>query len=437
MIETTSKKERLERRRKKAEKMIFAIGITAVVFVVATYAWFIGTTQVLVNSFTLSVKSGDGLSISITGDPGSFSNEVTISQEILEELLTTEYTAEAGNRNYWDDYGLVPVSTVGQIDTEGSNIIMYNKTSVSSLTGGYRLRADVLNHEQPDRRGYVAFDLFLKNTSGDGYTDGYNFAEEEGIYLLHDSFAHLVIAGAGGDEEGAEGGEDPEEPAVPLGGDGIENSVRVAFVQLGRVSKDATKALAQGITCNEGESPTSGVTGLCDKHPETIGEETYTDGRGFTWNIWEPNHTQHNELSKAHLDLICRVRSEESTYTSDLCVDDWESAGYLTTYAIKDTIESSFNVNIYDGLNGYNGSSAYLQAMDYFTDEDKMAGDPDELFYLAPNSVTKLRVYIYLEGQDIDNYDLGTYGKDIEIMFGFTKDKYSMSLDDGEPEINS
>jgi hypothetical protein len=437
MIETTSKKERLERRRKKAEKMIFAIGITAVVFVVATYAWFIGTTQVLVNSFTLSVKSGDGLSISLTGDPGSFSNEVTISQEILEELLTTEYTEEAGNRNYWDDYGLVPVSTVGQIDKEGSDIIMYNKTSVSSLTGGYRLRADVLSHEQDDRRGYVAFDLFLKNTSGDGYTDGYNFAEEEGIYLLHDSFAHLVIAGAGGEEEGAEGGEDPEEPAVPLGGDGIENSVRVAFVQLGRVSKDATKALVQGITCNEGESPTVGVTGLCDEHPETIGEETYTNGLGFTWNIWEPNHTQHNDLSKAHLDLICRVRSEESTYTSDLCVDDWDSAGYLTTYAIKNTIESSFNVNIYDGLNGYNGSSAYLQAMDYFTDEDKMAGDPDELFYLAPNSVTKLRVYIYLEGQDIDNYDLGTYGKDIEIMFGFTKDKYSMSLDDGEPEINS
>ena len=434
MIETTSKKERLERRRKKAEKMIFAIGITAVVFVVATYAWFIGTTQVLVNSFTLSVKSGDGLSISITGDPGSFSNEVTISQEILEELLTTEYTADAGNRNYWDDYGLVPVSTVGQIDKEGSNIVMYNKTSVSSLTGGYRLRADVLNHEQPDRRGYVAFDLFLKNTSGDGYTDGYNFAEEEGIYLLHDSFAHLVIAGAGGGEEG---GEDPEEPAVPLGGDGIENSVRVAFVQIGRVSKDASKALAQGITCNEGESPTSGVTGLCDEHPETIGEETYTNGLGFTWNIWEPNHTQHNDLSKAHLDLICRVRTNESTYTSDLCVEDWDSAGYLTTYAIKDTIESSFNVNIYDGLNSFTGSSDYLQAMDYFTDDDKMAGDPDELFYLAPNSVTKLRVYIYLEGQDIDNYDLGTYGKDIEIMFGFTKDKYSMSLDDGEPEINA
>ena len=434
MIETTSRKERLERRRRKAEKMIFAIGITAVVFVVATYAWFIGTTQVVVNSFTLSVKSGDGLSISLTGDPGSFSSEVTISQDILEDLLADEYKAESGNRNYWDDYGLVPVSTVGQIDKVNSDLIMYNKTSVSSLTGGYRLRADVLSHTQPDRRGYVAFDLFLKNTSGDGYSDGYDFAEEEGIYLLHDSMAHLIIAGAGGEEEEGgepiEGEEGEDDPAVPLGGDGIENSVRVAFVQIGRVSKDATKALAQGITCNQG-TPTEGVTGLCDEHPDGA-----ADGLGYTWNIWEPNHLQHNDLSKAHLDLICRVRSDATTYESNLCVENWEEAGYLTTYAIGSTIESSYNVNIYDGLNGYEGSSEYLKAMNYFTDEDKMAGDPDELFYLAPNSVTKLRVYIYLEGQDIDNYDLGTYGKDIQIMFGFTKDKYSMSLDDGEPEIN-
>ena len=34
--------------------------------------------------------------------------------------------------------------------------------------------------------------------------------------------------------------------------------------------------------------------------------------------------------------------------------------------------------------------------------------------------------------QDVDNYDLGTYGKDIEIMFVFTKDKYSMVEE--EPE---
>ena len=36
MTNTSEKKQRLERKRRKAEKIIFAIGITAVVFVVAT-----------------------------------------------------------------------------------------------------------------------------------------------------------------------------------------------------------------------------------------------------------------------------------------------------------------------------------------------------------------------------------------------------------------
>ena len=31
---------------------------------------------------------------------------------------------------------------------------------------------------------------------------------------------------------------------------------------------------------------------------------------------------------------------------------------------------------------------------------------------LAPNSITKIRVYVYLEGQDVDNYDLVT--KDVD-----------------------
>ena len=43
-----------------------------------------------------------------------------------------------------------------------------------------------------------------------------------------------------------------------------------------------------------------------------------------------------------------------------------------------------------------------------YTDTNKNA-DADvktEFFYLAPNSITKVRVYLYLEGQDVDNYDL-------------------------------
>ena len=52
--------------------------------------------------------------------------------------------------------------------------------------------------------------------------------------------------------------------------------------------------------------------------------------------------------------------------------------------------------------------------------------DRQEIFTLAPNSITKIRVYIYLEGQDVDNYDLVSLNKKINITFGFTKDKYNL-----------
>ena len=44
---------------------------------------------------------------------------------------------------------------------------------------------------------------------------------------------------------------------------------------------------------------------------------------------------------------------------------------------------------------------------------------------LAPNSITKVRVYVWIEGQDIDNYDFAQLGKEISINFGFTKERYT------------
>ena len=43
---------------------------------------------------------------------------------------------------------------------------------------------------------------------------------------------------------------------------------------------------------------------------------------------------------------------------------------------------------------------------------------------LAPNSITKLRVYIWIEGQDIDNYDFAQLGLKVTVNFGFTKERF-------------
>ena len=52
---------------------------------------------------------------------------------------------------------------------------------------------------------------------------------------------------------------------------------------------------------------------------------------------------------------------------------------------------------------------------------------------LAPNSITKVRVYVYIEGQDIDNYDFAQLGKSIQVNFGFTKERYTTDDYDDEP----
>lgn len=410
-----SKKENLKRRRRKTEKLIFAIGLTSIIFVVATYAWFIGTTQITVNEFEIGVKSGDGLTLSLDGV--SFTNSVTISEAAVTTELTSTY---ADHTNHWVGDGLVPLSSTGVMNKDASALNLFSKTSITSLTGGYLLRADAIENTgtksvtpegggeavnvpiPTEQDGYVAFDLFIKNKSGTGYDSTFDNSENEGIYMSTDSVVQLKAAGS------------------ETGGDGIENSIRIAFMQIGRVDATTTKDNMQKITCGSGDNiDNDGVTNLCN-----LGTTEGDTGRGITWNIWEPNDTKHNDASVDHFSKICKKRTAENTYEG--ACDAISDGNSTKTFAVNQAISSSDNINIYDGLNSYTASSK-LTEMTYFTDTIKNNTEKTEFFYLAPNSVTKVRVYIYLEGQDVDNYDLGTIGKKIAITFGFTKDKFDMA----------
>ena len=84
---------------------------------------------------------------------------------------------------------------------------------------------------------------------------------------------------------------------------------------------------------------------------------------------------------------------------------------------------------------GTDKTSAKLVNYDYFTDEEKnkVGADRPEFMTLAPNSITKVRVYIWLEGQDIDNYNFAQLGKQISINFGFTKERFRAEEDSTVP----
>ena len=374
--------------------------LATILLVTSTYAWFVGMRTVRVKSFDVKIAAVDGLSLSLDG---------TTWTESLDVSTAPQYE---GNTNAWAEKGLKPVSSVGAVDTTSATLKLYEKASIKPTTGGYRLLASRVNNNTADasgdyveQEGYVAFDLFIKNLSGQEYYPGaYNVNNEEAIYLTNDSSVNVSTSGG-------------------VAGTGIENSVRIAFAQIGRV-----------ISTTESVEKITGLTCATDEVPEGQDPKQYATGICRTATIWEPNDRNHTTDAISYYENSCKSRSNTDGTYSGTCATLVNGLP-KTTYAISDEIhyktedgKDAAVVDIYDGTD-YNGytKSTVLQGFDTFTDSEKLQSGSarPEFFTLAPNSITKVRVYIYIEGQDIDNYDLAQIGKKVSINFGFTKDRFN------------
>ena len=450
----------MARKENKRKKRILNLAIiftfTAIVFGSATYAWFIGMRTVNVNPFEVEIAATEDLQLSLDGI--HWSDTVSINKDNYMNPNTSDPTKNnrtdesnkyPTNTNNWAGRGLIPVSTVGEIDTTASRMKLYEKGSLTATKGGYRLMASrVPNYEtgsNPD--GYVVFDLFIKNSSGTEYYPTYNELNEEAIYLTTDSKVKVGSTG--------------------VADAGIENSVRVAFAQIGRVKApttaetqatptvtgDPSVATVQGITCasttsGEGQNAVPVVTGICR-----------------TATIWEPNDTDHVANALTWYNTTCTQRSGADTSlaasygAAGTCSTVVNGQAYHT-YAIAKEVTVENGVDVYDGAD-YNkyttdvtttyadaiavpeGNAAnngkYLYQVPYFTDTMKLQRGTarPQFMSLAPNSVTKVRVYIYLEGQDIDNYDFASIGKQISVNFGFTKERFTEDdINYNGPDLN-
>ncbi len=384
---------------KRIRRLIIVTTLTAIAIATSTYAWFIGMRTVNVSSFDVEIASTDSLLLSLDGE--NWDTTVAISK------LTYDTASYDENTNNWAGTGLFPVSSVGAMDSTASRMKLFEKASLTTTAGGYRLMASrVHNYESgnSEQNGYVVFDLFIKNFSGTQYLDALNVLDEEAIYLTVDS--EVTVAESG------------------VANTGIENSVRVAFAQIGRVAGTETDVdTITGISCTSDDD----VRGICR-----------------TAQIWEPNDKEHVNNAISWYDTSCLNRTgvdvtKTASYTGD-CGQVIDGFAY-PTYAVTDDIASSDNVDIYDGsaYNGYAASAPLLTAYNYFTDTEKLlTGTTRPTFMtLAPNSITKVRVYIYIEGQDIDNYDFASIGKMISVKFGFTKERYTEDdIDYNGPDLN-
>ena len=416
-----------KKRNRRASNLIMLCAFTAVILTVSTYAWFIGLQTVRVNTFDVEIKSADSLLLSIDGE--NWDNIVTINKDNYS-------TAYDGNTNSWGGEGLIPISTVGDMNAVKSRMILYEKSSITPSAGGFRVMSHQINNlEDTEKPGYVVFDLFIKNFTGSKYYVDLNEAQEEAIFLTTDS---SVTVGQDG---------------TP--GTGVENSVRVAFTQIGRVIGTNTDSdVITKITC--GGSPV--------ETPKT--DPNYVTGICRDAQIWEPNDRSHvqnaiNFYNTACLKRVSKTDIEDTPAYTPLTEEEKEAGttncnaisdnNYYNTYAFAGNISESDLVDAYDGTS-YNkyfpkgepdsiytsyadykaldseGRADYkVVEYDYFTDSEKNEKGVNRPTFmtLAPNSITKLRIYIYLEGQDIDNYDFAAAGKQISVKFGFTKERFT------------
>ena len=154
-----------------------------------------------------------------------------------------------------------------------------------------------------------------------------------------------------------------------------------------------------------------------------------------------------DEVLRKKSKVVDKIDAKILTLIKDMGETMYKADGVGLAAPQVGILKRIFVIDVYDGedFNGYHNASvtsaatyfgegftkstAKLVDMDYFTDTEKeLTGvDRPTFMTLAPNSITKVRVYIWIEGQDVDNYDFASLGKQISVSFGFTKERFEQS----------
>ncbi|MBR3614649.1 MAG: hypothetical protein IKL55_05680 [Clostridia bacterium] len=405
-------KTRTKESKRRLHSLILLTAFTAVLLIVSTYAWFTVQESVSVNQIRGKVEVAEGLEISLDAKKWVGSLDLGASDTSLiktsEEDSNIKYGPYTGHNNHVTDT-FVPVSTSGETiavldeKTPAKNDMDYlafysGKYSDSKLTDVTRLTEGLDSDDKlvDTKAGFIAFDLFIKNSSKNG-------ASAETLQLNSDSYVWVLPDE--GEDIGGKWGENYKGDA----GSGLQNTVRIGFAKYG------------------GDAVIKGTSAA-----ETILEETRKQAISDV-AIWEPYADTH------------------VTYIIDRILPRFDAAmgaghGFLTAETGNAFITRTLNKNALTGIdNVYNWKdnadgdpevagftkTATMQTADNGKKDGKITGirnidtieGEGEELKISPNAVTRLRIYIWMEGQDPDCDNFASYGGGLDINLGFTKGK--------------
>ena len=252
---------------------------------------------------------------------------------------------------------LVPVSTDGS-STSGKLNLKYGAINQDGST-----LEDVATESDDTTTKYISFDLYLKNASSD----------ENGNALMLSTGSYVKIA-----EDGVEN-------------TGLENSIRIGMV-LYENTTDITAAIET-------------IRALAAGTPEVV--------------IWEPNYNRHiNEV----IINDRRISAADEEFTS------WGlKMNAVGTIYQADTLDGNYYAD--DAANGITAgdTNSYLARPATIETDGEVQAQVNlkaisgNEITLASNTITKARVYIWLEGQDPDCNNTASTGKVIDIVLNLAK----------------
>ena len=387
-------KSKRNKRKSEMNAMFFIILLAAVMFIISTYAWFSTQKNVSITNLQGTVQVAEGLEISL--DALNWSNGIVLGTE--EGQLSIMDNAYSGHHNL-SPSEMLPVSTLGLVSGSMTDLKMLRgkvtNSTVTSLENIAVTSESQTNPAKSDYPGYFAFDVFLKNDSKDT-------SHDDILQLNYDSSLELL---------------DSSKATT-----GLQNTARVAFVKY------------------DGTSDT-----VADQ--ATILKETAGIGVGASTSyisdvaIWEPNSNAHADYIVENNNKIKWSTSDASAYATKL-LKDGKTKGFdtntqLPTYSLKESSVGNTINDIYkwDGTESQLAKQNVLQTKlttkqstetDYALEDGvqdlvSTSGDGTTKFGIAPSKVSRIRVYVWLEGQDVDCINWASHGGGIKVNIGLVK----------------
>lgn len=350
------------KKKRKLGSLLLLLFLTVILLATSTYAWFTSNRSVTIDDIDVTVSTASGIQIST--DANSW--KALISNDDITDgySFDTGTASELIDTNMFNTGSLVPVSTAGVV-TSGKLAMYKGVIDDKNHDGVLGLTATASPEAKSTSTGdFIAFDIFLK-------------LDQAGtVYLSPGSGA--VMTNANSTNKGA------------------QYAARMAFVVEGNGASTLPAKTLAGYS--------SGSSAL----------------------IVEPNYDAHIsygiEQARLYYQDYTYGDTAGATY-EDLSVGDGND--YVTWDGLAGTIADAVEIPWAETNATDNSSKFATMDGNYLTRTTEAfssgTGTPVDIGLSLSAGVTKIRVYLWMEGQDID-CDTYASGSNITFKIGFTLD---------------